>query len=129
MSENINLKVEQVITRRTFLKGSLGVGVALLAVQTAGSAILSGCAAAPSPDITSTSSIDFNHSHNATIPGADIDNAPSEKTYTSDGASHTHAITLKKTDFETIKKGQQVSVVSTATGTTPHTHTFNIMKA
>lgn len=131
MSKYTNLNGEESITRRTFLKRSLGVGLALVAVQGAGAMLtsLSGCAAPPTADIPVTSSVDFNHSHKVTIPGADVDRPPAEKTYTSDGPTHQHSIKLTKRDFETIKKGGEVSVVSDATGTTPHTHTFVIKKA
>ncbi len=130
MSEHTKLIGEESITRRSFLKRSLGFGLALVAVQGAGAILTSlyGCAA-PTADITVTSSVDFNHSHKVTIPGADVDRPPAEKKYTSDGATHTHSIILTKSQFETIKKGGEVSVVSDATGTTPHTHTFVIKKA
>lgn len=125
----ISISLEETMTRRNFLRGSLGAGLGILIVGTAGRALL-GCApAAPSADIAVTSSVDFNHSHKVTIPGADIDSAPSQKTYTSDGASHTHDITLTSQQFEAIKKGESVTVTSTATGATPHTHTFTIKKA
>jgi hypothetical protein len=87
-----------------------------------------GCAAVGTPDFTITSSIDANHSHKVIISGADIDNPPATKTITSDGASHTHTIVLNKQDYEAIKKGQEISVISSSTGTTPHTHTFKIKK-
>lgn len=114
------------ITRRSFLKGSLGAGLVLVVAQSAGAVSLIGCRAAPTADITVTSSLDFNHAHKIIVPGADIDKAPSQMTYTSDGPTHTHAITLTKDNFTAIKKKQQVVVTSTATGTTPHTHTFTI---
>ncbi|MBI2860136.1 MAG: hypothetical protein HYX91_01355 [Chloroflexi bacterium] len=118
------------ITRRSFLKKAAGFGIVILVAETAGGAIVSlaGCAK-PAADIVVTSSTDFNHSHNVTIPGADIGSPPASKTYTSDGATHQHAITLVQADFEAVKKGQVVTKTSTAAGTTPHTHTFAIMKA
>ncbi|MBI4304660.1 MAG: hypothetical protein HY665_10045 [Chloroflexi bacterium] len=125
MSQNINL-LRETITRRSFLQKTLIAGLVLIGAKTVGT-VLSGCAAAPpTADLTITSSTDFNHSHKVTILGADIDRPPAQKTYTSDGASHQHAITLTKANFDAIKKKQEVSVVSTSTGTTPHTHTFAI---
>lgn len=120
--------MSETMTRRSFLKRSLGFGAALLAVGSA-SSVLAGCAKAPSADLTVASTTDFNHAHNVTIPGADIDSAPSSKTYTSDGATHTHAITLAKADFQSLKKGGTVTKVSTSTGTTPHTHTWTLKMA
>jgi len=119
------------ITRRSFLKKGLGFGAVLLAAASAGGALVSltGCAKPPSADLKVASTTDFNHAHNITIPGADIDSAPSQKTYTSDGATHTHAITLTKSDFQNIKKGNAVTVVSTQTGTTPHAHTWTLKMA
>ncbi|MDP3878732.1 MAG: hypothetical protein Q8Q07_00290 [Dehalococcoidales bacterium] len=118
------------ITRRSFLKGTAGIGLVILVAEAAGGALvgLSGCAK-PTADIPVTSSTDFNHAHGVTIPGADIDSAPDSKTYTSDGPTHQHDITLVKADFQAIKQGQAVTKTSTAVGTTPHTHTFTIMKA
>ncbi|GEM_PF-3449724 len=131
MSQQSSPSTEVGFTRRSFLKRSLGVGLSIVAVQSAGGLLtsLSGCAAPPTPDFAVTSSVDFNHSHKVTILGADVDKPPSEKTYTSDGPTHQHSIKLTKQDFETIKKGGEVSKVSDATGTTPHTHTFVIKKA
>ena len=119
------------ITRRSFLEKSLGLGALLLAAGSTGGFIVSlaGCSSTPSTSLTAASSVDLAHSHNVTIPGADIDSAPSERSYTSDGPTHQHAITLKKADFEAIKKGQEVTVVSTSTGATPHTHTWRLKKA
>lgn len=112
------------ITRRAFLKGSVG---AVLVVAAAGSvgAVLAACTKATA-DFEVTSSTDFNHSHKVKILGVDVDKPPVEKTITSDGPTHQHAITLTKADFEALKKGQQVTKVSTNTGTTPHGHTFVI---
>jgi len=119
--------MSELITRRSFLKKSFGLGAVLLAASAGGTLTsLAGCAKAPSADLTSTSTLDFNHTHKVTIPGADIDSAPSTKTYTSDGPTHTHAITLAKADFQSLKKGGTVTVVSTSTGTTPHTHTWTL---
>ncbi len=117
------------ITRRAFLQSSVGAGLIVLAAGGAGAALLS-CkpAAPPMPDMTVTSSLDFNHTHNVIIPGADITNAPSSKTYTSDGATHQHAITLTQAQFDQIRDGQTVTVTSTQTGATPHSHTFTIKR-
>ncbi len=80
----------------------------------------------PSPDLTVRSSIAGNHSHQVTIPGADMD-SPADRTYTSlsDGAvPHTHTFTLTKSDFEEIKKGNAVTVTSSPFPGDNHTHTF-----
>ncbi|OGO36996.1 MAG: hypothetical protein A2147_00245 [Chloroflexi bacterium RBG_16_57_8] len=116
------------ISRRTFLKASLGLGVVAVMVPAAGG-LLAGCAKTVYGDITAASSTDFNHAHNVTIPGADIGATAASKTYTSDGPTHQHAITLVKADFEKLQKGQTVSVTSTATGSTPHTHTWALKTA
>ena len=122
--------MSEFITRRSFLKKSVGFGAILIAASAGGTLTsLAGCAKAPSADLTVASTTDFNHAHNVTVPGADIDSAPSQKTYTSDGATHSHAITLAKADFQNIKKGSAVTVVSSATGTTPHTHTWTLQMA
>jgi hypothetical protein len=125
MSRNSGF-LEEGISRRSFLKKSLGVGVVLLAAGSAGGLIFSvaGCTKSPATaDLTAASSVDLGHSHNITIPGADIDSPPSEKSYTSDGPTHQHAITLKKADFEAIKKGQDVTIVSTYGSTSPSLET------
>ncbi|MBI2858949.1 MAG: twin-arginine translocation signal domain-containing protein [Chloroflexi bacterium] len=117
------------ISRRTFLKGAMGTAAAVALVGSAGG-LLVGCKKKEATaDITVTSTLDFNHSHNIIVLGADIDKPPATKTITSDGASHTHDVALAKADYEAIGKGQAVSKVSTSSGTTPHTHTFNIKKA
>ena len=90
--------------------------------------MVSGCTGSGTPNFTVTSSVDNNHSHNAVISGADVDNPPAQKTITSDGANHTHTITLTKQNYEAIKQGQEVTVTSSSNGATPHTHTFTIKK-
>ncbi len=115
------------ISRRSFLKGAAGLAVAVVVVDAA-SLLAAGCKSEKAADLTVTSSTDANHSHKITVLGADIDNPPGEKVITSDGATHTHTVTLTKADYQAIRKGQSVSKVSSATGTTPHTHTFAIKK-
>ncbi|MBI4334297.1 MAG: hypothetical protein HY673_23835 [Chloroflexi bacterium] len=126
----ISVILAESMSRREFLRGSVGAGLVVVAAGAAATSVLAACAPAPpTADIRVTSSTDFNHSHNVTVPGADVDSAPSQKTYTSDGASHTHDITLTRANFEAIKKGETVTVTSTATGANQHTHTFAIKKA
>jgi hypothetical protein len=120
--------INQAMTRRTFLKASVGLGVAAVVVPAAGG-ILAGCAKVAYGDIAAASSTDFNHAHNVTIPGADIGAAPASKTYTSDGPTHTHVITLTKADFQKLQKKETVTVTSTATGSSPHTHTWALKLA
>ncbi len=120
MSENNNLLNGRSITRRSFLKGSAGAVLMVIAAGSVGS-VLAACTKA-TVDFEVTSSNVFNHTHKVKILGVDVDKPPAEKTITSDGPTHTHAITLKKADFEALKKGQTVTVLTTATGTTPHTH-------
>lgn len=86
--------------------------------------------AAPSSDLTITSSTDSNHSHQVTIKGADIDN-PLDKTYTSTatGATpHTHTVTITKAQFQDTKQGKEVIITSSPAGANNHTHTFTIKK-
>ncbi|MBI2958504.1 MAG: hypothetical protein HYY32_06635 [Chloroflexi bacterium] len=119
---------EAKVTRRSFLLGSIGVTTFIVAAGGMVQAI-AGCAKKKTADFIVASSTDFNHSHNITISGADVDSPPSAgKTITSDGATHTHQAVLTKAHFASIGKGEQVVVTSTATGTTPHTHTFTIKK-
>lgn len=117
--------IDEAVSRRQFLKAVLGVGAGLLA--TAALSSMAGCAA--TQDITSTSSTDLAHNHRVTIPGADLDSPPAQKTYTTDGTTHTHTVTLTKAQLEVIKKGQAVSVTCSSSGVPAHTHTFNIQKA
>ena len=125
---SLNLEVQEgVITRRTFLKGSAGAVILVITAGSVGSA-LSACAGPPTKDFTVTSSTDNNHSHKITVIGADVDNPPAEKIYTSDGASHQHTVTLKKADLQAIKKGQEITITSSSAGTTAHTHKFTIKK-
>ncbi len=83
-------------------------------------------------DFTVKSSVDFNHSHDVTIKGADVDNPPANPvTITSTatgGTPHTHTITLSKADYQSIKDGKTVSVVSSPFPANNHTHTFDIKK-
>ena len=116
--------IDETVTRRQFLKAVLGAGAGLLAASALSS--MAGCAA--TQDVTSTSSTDFAHNHRLTIPGADLDSPPEQKTYISDGPTHTHTVILKKADLEAVKKGQPVTVTSSSDGLPPHTHTFNIQK-
>ena len=91
------------------------------------------CATTPAAtkDFTVTSSIDFDHSHNVTIAGADVDNPPAEKTLASTEAgavTHTHTITLAKADYESLKAGKEIAITSSAFPANNHTHTFTIKK-
>ncbi|MBI2830379.1 MAG: hypothetical protein HYX81_04380 [Chloroflexi bacterium] len=115
------------ITRRTFLKGSAGATLFVLVAGSVGT-LLAACAAKPTADfeVASTTPDPTNHSHKVKVLGADVDKPPAEKSITSDGATHTHAVLLKRADFQALKKGQEITVVSTSNGTTPHTHTFKI---
>lgn len=73
---------------------------------------------------TVTSSIDDGHTHNVTILLADVTTPPdSSKTITSTG-SHTHTITLSKSDFEALADGQ--TIPKTSSNRNNHTHTFSI---
>ena len=128
--DKISVRLEESVTRRDFLRGSLGVGLVIMAVGSAASSILAACTPAPpTTDIRVTSSVDANHSHSITIPGADLDSPPPQKTYTSDGASHKHDVTLTRANFDALKNRETVTVTSNATGPTPHTHVFTIKKA
>ncbi|MBI4296234.1 MAG: hypothetical protein HY667_03840 [Chloroflexi bacterium] len=118
-------RLEPGITRRSFLKGSAGATLFVLAVGSVGT-VIAACAAKPTADFEVTSSVDFNHSHKIRVLGADVDKPPAEKSVTSDGATHTHAVVFKKADFQALRKGQEITLTSSATGTTPHTHTFKI---
>ena len=80
------------------------------------------------PDFTVTSSVDNNHSHKIIISGTDVDKPPDTKIITSDGANHTHTIKLVKQDYQSIKAGQEITLVSSSDGPVPHTHTFKIKK-
>ena len=78
-------------------------------------------------DLTITSSVNSNHSHQVTISNADIENPPAtdktiDTTYTS---GHRHTITLTSQDYQSIEDGNEVTVTSSSSG---HTHTFNIKK-
>jgi hypothetical protein len=87
-----------------------------------------GCSAATA-DFTVTSSSDLAHTHNVVISGKDVDAPPAaDKILTSDGASHTHKITITPAMYQSVKAGQAVTVISTSDGATPHTHTFTIKK-
>lgn len=131
MAEKIEVKITQDgITRRGFLMRTAGAGLVLLAAGGT-SGLLAACAKAlPTADFTVASTVPdpTNHSHSVTIIGADVDNPPAEKTYTTTGTPHTHQLTLKQADFAAIMKGQEITVISNSAGTTPHTHTFKIKK-
>ena len=121
---------ESGLTRRAFLIRTAGASLVLLAAGSM-SGVLAACAKGPATVdfiAASTTPDPTNHSHNVRIMAADVDNPPSEKVYTSDGESHTHNLTLKKADFEAIRKGTEITVVSSANGTPPHGHTFKIKK-
>ena len=120
---------EDGLTRRAFLVRAAGVGAVLVAAGSM-SGVLAACSkATPTADFSvgSTTPDPTNHSHDVKILGADVD-SPTDKTYTSDGATHQHTVALTKADFENIKKGQEVTIVSGPAGGTPHTHTFKIKK-
>ena len=127
MSPNLELIQEGVITRRTFLQGSAGAVILIITAGSVGSA-LSACAS-PTKDFAVTSSTVNNHSHKITVVGTDVDKPTSEKTYTSDGTSHQHMVTLKKSDLQAIKKGQEVKITSSSAGPIPHAHEFTIKKS
>lgn len=128
MSQETNI-LSGGITRRTLIKTSLGLGLFVAVAGSSVGALVSACAGPASANLTVASSTDFQHSHNVTVPGADIDKQPSQVTYTTDGATHTHRVTLTSANFKTIKDGQSVSLACTSDGTTPHTHTFVFKKA
>ena len=75
---------------------------------------------------TVTSSNGTGHTHNITIPLADVNTPPdSDKTLpTSSNDYHTHSITLSKGDFESLADGQTVLKTSSSSG--GHTHSFSI---
>ncbi len=98
----------------------MGVTVTLLAGLACGTG---------TTDFTVTSSTDLNHSHRVIISGDDLDDPPVQKTLTTTrdgGVPHTHTITLTKQEYEAIKKGQEIAVVSSAFPDNNHTHTFDI---
>jgi hypothetical protein len=86
--------------------------------------------AATGSDFTITSSVNYNHSHDITIKGANIDNPPSAPiiiTSTNTGnPPHTHTVTLSKADYQSLKDGKTVTVECSSAGN--HTHTFNIKR-
>ena len=79
-------------------------------------------------NITVTSSIDAGHSHDVTISGADIENPPAadDTIDTTYSGGHRHTITLTRQDYESIKNGDEVTVISSSSG--GHAHTFVIAK-
>lgn len=71
-----------------------------------------------------TSSNGTGHTHKITILLADVTTPPEGgKTITSSG-SHTHTVTLSKSDFESLASGQEIT--KTSSNSNGHTHTFSI---
>jgi hypothetical protein len=115
--------------RREFLIGLGAVMIALPAAST-----FQGCGSNSSSDNAASvtafsvaSSIVFNHSHNVTIPFADLTNPPSGGvTYVSDGDSHQHQIFLTEQQLADISRGRTDTVTSTVVNN--HTHDWTITK-
>jgi hypothetical protein len=117
--------------RRKFL---IGLGIALVAGPAALS--LNGCGksnndntpAAPANSFSVTSNPDnTGHSHNVAVLLADLTAPPSGGvTYTSDGATHVHQITLTQQQLTEINNGQSDTVRSTVVNN--HSHEWTIKK-
>ena len=116
--------------RRKFL---IGLGIALVAGPAALS--LKGCGksnndntpAAPANSFSVTSSLVAGHTHNVAILLADLAAPPAGGvTYTSDGATHVHQITLTQQQLADINSGGSDSV--TSTDVSNHTHEWTIKK-
>lgn len=113
--------------RREFI---IGLGIALIAGPAA--ITLNGCGsshndnAAPADGFSVTSNPDnTGHTHNVTIPFADLTNPSGGKTYTSNG-SHVHQITLTQQQLTDINNGGLESVTSTVV--LNHSHEWTIRK-
>jgi hypothetical protein len=69
--------------------------------------------------------ISANHGHVMTVTNTEV-NADATKPYDIQGAAgHTHTVTLAKTDFDSLKLNQGVSVQSTA-APDGHSHTITV---
>src|SRR5512145_1900012 len=115
--------------RREFL---IKAGMAMIAVPAA--LTLKGCGGdegggtAQPAGFRVTSSVDFQHSHSVFVPLADLASPPSGgQSYTSNGASHQHVITLSQQQLTDINSGRTVTVVSNADDAA-HTHAWTITK-
>jgi hypothetical protein len=109
------------LTRKGFLRQLAGGGLAM------GLGACGGGDGGDPPPPTAASgctSVNFsaNHGHALTIPRADLDSTTA-KTYSIQGAGlHDHLVTLSPAQLAQLKAGQVVSVASTESGLTPHTH-------
>jgi hypothetical protein len=120
---------EAVMNRREFL---VNAGIALLALPAIST--LTGCGKSssdntpvPANSFRVESSLDVGHTHNIDFPLTDFVNPSGSKTYTSDGATHVHTLTLTQQQLTDINNGTTVGpIVSSNVG--GHTHTWTIKK-
>lgn len=111
----------------------IGAAVLLLVAGVLSLACSSSKSPSNSSDITVTSTVTLDHTHQVTIKGTDIDNPPSaDKTIntteygTAGYGGHYHTITLTPQDCQTIKDGGTVTVTTSVVN--EHTHDFTIKK-
>lgn len=111
----------------------IGAAVLLLVAGVLSLACSSSKSPSNSSDITVTSTVTLDHTHQVTIKGTDIDNPPSaDKTIntteygTAGYGGHYHTITLTPQDYQTIKDGGTVTVTTSVVN--EHTHDFTIKK-
>ena len=78
-------------------------------------------------DFTVTSQVAANHTHEITIWGTNVDWPPAEGRVVTT-TPYGHEVQLTKQDFQALKKGQQITVTSSADPSDNHTHDFIIKK-
>jgi hypothetical protein len=116
------------LIRRDFLVQAL----ALPAITVLFARFLSACAKDPSTAVTcskgftATSSSNLNHTHDVTVPLADITAGATKPYTTSVGDGHTHSVTFTAADMAKLAANQAVTEATSLPDPQGHSHTFAI---
>lgn len=75
--------------------------------------------------ITSVSTVDAGHSHNASIPETDVSLTQGKSYGASSASGHVHTVTFTAADFETLRTTGEVTIASSSDAGHSHSFTFN----
>jgi hypothetical protein len=72
--------------------------------------------------ITSISTVEAGHSHNASLPVNDVSSTQGKSYGATSASGHVHTVMFTAADFETLRTAGQVSILSSSNS--GHTHSF-----
>ncbi len=115
--------------RRNFLKASMEIAAASL-----GALLMTSCNNSTSPSTDSqtinsmTASTGPSHTHTITIKKSEVETPAAISRETSSSSGHTHTFSMTQAQLQSVKDGNNQTITTAANGSPAHTHDFVISK-